>query len=573
MRALVVCRRDGSAALTDDDVRLLDRLLTPDNLESRPPRTHREHGVMSVEFNPRSSVASVGGSFCLGKTAANPSAWNVPGTGRPEGAHALVRIDDEQIELVADAVASRTLWYVLTKDLFVASTSQRAIAALLRSFEPSSASCGWMLSSGSLGPDSGWDARVARVQAGGRVRLERAGWRLAIDEAPIEFSPWTETKRRCTRRLEEAIEAALGNLSFDVDKWVLPLSGGVDSRGLLLLLGERARLRCVTWGAAGSLADPRGDPFIAGRLAARLGVPHRFFPIAISDEPRDRLIERFLVAGEGRTDQLSGYMDGFAIWRTLAEQGYEGVIRGDEAFGWTPVRSEADVRLAVGFPLLADVLDAEALAALDLPPQRIPAALMRREGESLATWRDRAYHQYRVPIVLAALTDLKCAYVEVVNPLLADEIVACTRRLPDRYRTDKRLWTNIVSRRSPPVPFAQRGAVYPLSDFVRDRATLELVLEELGTAAARDLLGSTSAGVLRRGAERLWRTAGQPRRPARRTGVVGRAHGLLAKVARRLPGGRAARRLAPEILAFRAFLAVRACTMLQRDARALAPPA
>jgi len=73
---------------------------------------------------------------------------------RPNGAYALVRGDANVVEVVTDSLASRTIWYAQTDDLFVASTSQRAIVALLGRFEFNTEVIPWMLSSGTLGPAS-----------------------------------------------------------------------------------------------------------------------------------------------------------------------------------------------------------------------------------------------------------------------------------------------------------------------------------------------------------------------------------------------------------------------------------
>jgi hypothetical protein len=649
MRALLVCARQGPARLSARDIAVLDARLRPDNLRPRAPRVLRDEGVVAVIFNPPERMDTRGASVCVGTLCAGRDAWAAPGAAVPDGSFALLRVGNGVVELVADAVASRTVWYVLTPDLFIASTSQRAVAAVLRSFELDRRAVAWMLSSGSLGPGLGWDVRASSVPAGGRARLDRANWRLAVEQSPIEIGgespssrfggdelstqtagsqpssteprgdePPIRSRLRCAfagirrdrhrRRLEHVVEQAFAGYEFDRARWVLPLSGGVDSRGILLFLDDAAHCRSVTWGVARSLEDPRSDGRVAERLARHYGLSHRFLPIEVSKEPRERLIERFLVAGEGRTDRLSGYLDGFEIWRVFAEQGCAGVIRGDEAFGWNAVRSEADVLRECGITRLDGLLGWQRRAAFGLPDQPLPPALERRAGESLAAWRDRLYQRFRLPVQLAALTDLKCAYVEVANPLLSSSVVECVRTLPDRLRTDKRLWRKIVTQRSPPIPFAARTGVYSLRDFVREPATLELMLEDLGSEAARDVLGDELAWCLYTEVERLRanddaesagngrRRAGEEqgrrisaaatRRPSARSAVgraatgryfgasVGRHGGgrmrrLLGRGARAILGAPERVAVEREILAFRAFLIVRTAAMLGRDAGAL----
>ena len=132
------------------------------------------------------------------------------------------------------------------------------------------------------------------------------------------------------------------------------------------------------------------------------------------------------------------------MWKTLFDEGFDGVIRGDHAFGSALVRSAYAVRSKTSLTTLADYFAASEIEAFELPDQRLPEALMRAPGETLAAWRDRLFRLSRIPTFLAALTDLKTAYVDVGNPLLARSVLDCVRALPDELRTDKRLWREFV---------------------------------------------------------------------------------------------------------------------------------
>ena len=67
----------------------------------------------------------------------------------------------------------------------------------------------------------------------------------------------------------------------------------------------------------------------------------------------------------------------------------------------------------------------------------IYSALLQRSGESLTVWRDTLYHEYRIPVYLAALGDLKLPYVEQMNPLLSRKILTVFRCFPDHLRKGK----------------------------------------------------------------------------------------------------------------------------------------
>ncbi|HZL94466.1 MAG TPA: asparagine synthase-related protein, partial [Vicinamibacterales bacterium] len=494
-RALLVVHRAGAerrdvAAYLD----VLNRRLTPDNVTPRKPAVAEADGVTSVVFNPSGATRIRAGSICIGALFGSSADWHRPGPLRPEGCYGVLRSDRQYVELVADATASRTVWYTLTPDLFIASTSQRAIVTLLGRFEPNPSAIAWMLSSGTLGPEAAWDLRLRQVLPGERITLDRTSWRLTHDIDPADFAPTIPSEYpHLAKQFADTLEAALRQYVFDTSKWAFLLSGGVDSRGLLSLLGPRVGIRTVTWGVSTSPRQAWNDARVARRVAAQLGLENRFFSVDLLEEPREKLIRRFLVAGEGRVANISPFVDGFGLWKRLHEEGFDGVIRGDEGFGSRFVRNEYEVRNATKLTMLEDYFHEDEIAAFGLPHQFLPWRLAPRRAETLATWRDRLYQQNRLPKFLAGLTDLQSPYVEVVNPLLAYTVLRCVRTLPDHLRTNKRLWREFAQSKSLPTPLARRSAVLPLQRFVSDTDLLTLMLAELETHQERDALG----GVLR----------------------------------------------------------------------------
>lgn len=525
----------------------------------------RADGLVSVIADPDGSARRDGAGFSIGVFEPDQQ-WSLPRAPAPEGCFALFRADDEHVELVADAAATRTIWYAKTEDLFVASTSQRAIVAMLGSFRPNPEACAWLLSSGTLGPGRGWDSRVERVAPGARVLLRRSSWRLEVRETRIAVTPPADAPdpSEQRRRLQALVDDVVGKLELDFSRWRVPLSGGVDSRGLLLALRHAPRsahaVKCITWGRRAAREEPGNDARIARELAERLGVEHEYLVVEATSEPRERFLERFLVAGEGRVDSIGGYVDGFDVWKRLREAGVEGVIRGDEAFGWKRSRTELDVRESVQLTLLEDIFGVRAARDLGLSAQRIPEALEKRPDESLPAWRDRLYQQFRLPVMLAALTDLKTPYVEVLNPFLYARVLAQARKLPDELRTDKRLWRSMVDAASPDLPYATRSAVPSPRAFVQDAEMIELILDELASARAVDLFGATAVRLVRADLE-AWLKG--------RTGVstlaasrsrIGR---FVRNAKKRLIGRLHAD---PFALAFRMLIASRMGSMLHDDA-------
>jgi hypothetical protein len=567
---LVVARHKDQPNRLDAYRDILNRKLAGDNIEPRAPLLVRQGGVAAALLNPNGGARMSGASIAIGALLSPGDDWHVPGAPLPDGSFALLRVDDGHVELAADSTASRTLWYALTDHELIASSSQRAIVTLLGSFEPNPSVLPWMLSSGTLGPTAAWDARLRRVQPGERVLLDRLAWRLTSTTAPAGFVPDTTVPRAVhLDRLRSVVEAACRTWSFDARKWVLTLSGGTDSRSLLCLLRERG-IETVTWGLPHSTEQEGNDAQIARTLARTLAIPHRFFAMESSAASAETVLERFLSAGEGRVARISGYVDGFRVWKTLFDEGYDGVIRGDEAFGSIAVSSAYAARYAASLTTLGDYFSAHEVASFELPEQSLPAALMRGHSETLPTWRDRLYQQYRVPTLLAGLTDLKTAYVEVANPLLASSVLECVRELPDELRTAKSLWRELVGAQLPNVALATRVAIPSLTDCLADRRILELLLAELSSQHASNLFAPLLRARCCAAVRSALRAAPPERREERHRPLLERAvPERLRAAVRNWRAGQ--QRLEPLVLAFRAFVAARMHSLLALDAAT--PPA
>jgi hypothetical protein len=564
---LVASRFPGQPSQLAARCALLNRALAGDNIEPHRPSFVRRNGVSAALLNPSGGTRMQGASIAIGTLLdADDDDWHVPGAALPDGSFALLRADEDEVELAADNAGSRTIWYALTDDELIASSSQRAIVNLLGSFEPNRNVLPWMLSSGTLGPTDGWDARLKRVQAGERVVLDRAHWRVrSTKEAPAFIPDRSLSRAAHLERLKAAVADACDRWSFDAEKWVLTLSGGADSRSLLYLLRDRG-IDTVTWGLPESGEQDGSDAQIARQVARALAAPHRFFTIEPHGREPELVLERFLAAGEGRVDRISGYVDGFDVWKTLFDDGYGGVIRGDEAFGWVPVQSAYAVRAATNLATLADYFSPQELATFELAEQPLPEDFTRASGETLATWRDRLYQQARIPTFLAALTDLKTAYLEIGNPLLARSVLECVRAMPDELRTDKPLWREIVGAQLPDVALAKRVAIPTVTDFLNDRRVLQLLQDELASEHAAALLAPALRARCCAALQAAARAAGRTTRRGdwRHSALAAVIPKPVRAIVRNWRANQPS--INPLVLAFRAFIAARMHEMLRADA-------
>lgn len=482
-KAIYVCRRSG--AITHEDSWRIGKVckeLEPDNISAEQPVVAECGDVVYGISNPVHSFRQDKGSLLVGQLIGDADGWaNFQKV--LDGSFALFRNNSDQLQVVADATASRTIWYYKDDDVFVASTSQRAIILFIGSFTFNRSVISWILSTGTLGPGASWDTRIQRLPPDATLNLDKKCWVLHKDEKRIEFRADSEGDHSAL--LTETIRASFTGLKdLAPEDWVIPLSGGYDSRAILYFLQEQRtneNLEAITWGLESAVNRPRTDAAVAKKVADRFGVRHRYFPTDDREEDSvETIVERFIRCGEGRIDHISGYTDGFRIWKTLFENGVRGVVRGDEGFGWVAVGSPAAVRMTTGCALCTDYSNLqEIVEVLELPRQELPDDLMQRADESLEAWRDRLYHAYRLPTLLAALSDLKLGYVEQIAPLVSRTILQCVRRLPDSLRTNKRLFRQVVDRMVPDIEYATEGATGGRKDILRKQRFVEFLEREI----------------------------------------------------------------------------------------------
>lgn len=370
---------------------------------------------------------------------------------------ATLRLDSPSIRITAPKVAWRTLWVCQDEHVTVVATSLRQCAFLLGGLQPDEHSPTQFLLTGTLGPERSWDHRVRQLQGGESVEIDfrDGGLRRGqpVSEGKPESSELSEPAART--ELADRIRDSLTSKLADTDGWVLPLSGGHDSRGLLLMLPEP--LPTITWGSAASRNDRHSDTWVAGELAAATGASNRFIEISEEMAEPELALTNFVAASEGRSDHIDAYADGLRSWRSLAADGVTGIVRGDECFGWVDRRTELGVRRSVGALGLADLIETD--RTREIVDRHSLWQLPRSPDQSLAAWRDELYRSFRVPSVLAPLTEIKANFVDVVCPLLEPEVVSMATSLRDDQRTDKRVFAKLVEQLSPPVPFATRSSL------------------------------------------------------------------------------------------------------------------
>jgi len=471
-------------------VQLICEELTPDNIKSKP-EIHSFENVIYGLISPNSTITRNNKNILLGNLFGQDIDWEKSGT-NPDGNFAIFRCNNNKIEVVTDCLGTRAIWYYMDENVFIASTSQVAIIKYLNNFEFDDQIIPWMLSNGSLGPISSWDKRLKKMPGDACLTLNTNEWTLTKKVIPVSFEPLKESKEVIKSALENCLIATFKTMEINLKKWAVTLSGGHDSRAILLLLKKYSKLKSssintITWGIKKSLEDNASDINVAQIVAKAIDTNHKTVFTEKKDENIENIIKRFLINGEGRIDHITGYLDGFLIWKNIYERGIEGIIRGDEVFGYNKIYSPLIIRSFMGLNLCKDFNNLKKYQFINELNQNIPEYLQKANNESLSTWKDRIFQLYRIPYIQSSLADLKYPYIEQINPFLSRKIIYFTRKMPDKFREDKKLFKEIMKEYDIDIPYSKRDSNASLKEVLHELTWVNLIKSELTSPYAQNI--------------------------------------------------------------------------------------
>jgi asparagine synthetase B (glutamine-hydrolysing) len=490
-KGLLLCFKQKSKLQFSSFFEDLTQRIKPDNLSTCESYIHHDddNKVFSYIYNPILSKEPQGSSFLLG--FANDTTDNLfePLSACPDGTFALFRANKNYVEILSDFTASRTIWFYYDEDFFIASTSQRIIISFLGNFSPNTKAISWMLCSGTLGPGEAWDKRLQYLPANSRIILDRKSWNVKFDlGSGYVFQPAQQTKKQHKSTLKDSVKQSVQSINYINTKCTLALSGGMDSRSILYYLKDSSKIDTITWGLKSSMNELDSDAALSKQLAQHCNLSHEYVETDFQTNSLPTILNRFLVAGEGRIDHLSGYMDGLALWSKLSLK-KRIVIRGYDALGRKPpVANSYQARRVSGLILTEDYSSSVIPEIYYLSERDLPKNLSRRTHESLEDWRDRLWLEVRTPFVTAALDDIKSAYVEVVNPLLCKRVVEAVLDLPIELRTNKKLFSEIVSEMFLGIPFAKKSSVQMVNSILDSKNSRIFLRKSLYQAKGKGIL-------------------------------------------------------------------------------------
>ena len=408
------------------------------------------------------------------------------GNPAPDGVAAFIRYDqNNNLEILTNKTASRTIWYYFDDKEFIASTSQRAIINILGNYQHNDLATSWLISSGNLGPGISWDKRIKHLDYSSSIFLN--------------FQEWSSKLRRnedfglnnhgsgSEKKLRDILTKSFEDIQLSETKNVLTLSGGYDSRYVSEMLRMNGvEFDVMTWGIPASLKEKDTDGYIAKAIAEKKGYKFHFYNVAWKEQTNfEEFVKNFVSAGEARIDHLANYMDNFAMWKDVAEKGFDVVIRSDEVFGWIPVADEKNVRMLMEMSYLGDFNNFENTDFYGMEKIKIPEQYLRRDEESLSTWRDRLFNIYRQTFVQAALHDLYYPFVEMVNPLFSNEIVDYVRTFNDNERTNKKLYVKAIDDYVNFLPVASRSSYPTRENVLRSKGAVSYFRNTLSNSDAK----------------------------------------------------------------------------------------
>lgn len=465
------------------DASLLEKIniaISPDNININNSIYHACGNNVIVIMNPMQECSEIKNPYY------HDSFLAMSAVDDEYGSYAKFFVSEEKIEICSDVVGSKTIWYYFDDKNFFASTSQRAIIWILNSFQLNPFAVDIFIQTGCLGFGYSWDKRIKQCNINENVVLSSSDWTLKRTKIPTDgFSAAHIGKSKYKTLLKEAIDASFVDFDKSLEKAILPLSGGYDSRYIMLkLIDNGLKPRTITWGHPGSINDPHNDASVASRLAHHFGLQHEYVSTYVPDESLRMRLDRFLRLGECRVENVNAYLDGFALWGKLNRDGLKSVIRGDEVFGWSHVVTNRDVRNANKLLLTVDY---ENGTLSDNPYFKLehdftPYAKKRNEG--IEDWRDRLYQEYMCPFFYSPLNYMKSKYIQVYTPYYSERIVRAIRKIPGALRTGKRLFKEIVEDRFDRVPIATHPANIQFDDFFNSSEFNELMKSSLDNKLA-----------------------------------------------------------------------------------------
>jgi len=407
------------------------------------------HSDLNIDIN----------SGCLGFVSSQN--WNEEGV-TPDGNFFIYKTGIESIELLSDYCSTRSIWYYHNPgEYFCFSSFQLPLILFKGVFNFNKKVTSWMLSTGCLGPNNSWDQDIKLLPRLTSLKFIHTEDKVTLSSYNVIAPNDVPTKEsELVEYFDNYLKKGFEKIVMPVKSTALLLSGGGESRLLLWYLGIKHKLQTITWTTPASEKVLGSDVQIAKALSTKYNVPHTIFYLKNESLPPKEILNRFLKYGEGRVDHISGYMDGFELWKKIQNSGISSIIRGDHNFGRYKSTNYTISRKLVGAQWVDDF---ENLKKYKLN-QEINDYVKPSRGESPMSYTYRLAIDFRHPLINSALNDFKLNFSEVNNPLLNNSMVSLSTVLPQYMMKNKRLTKKRNKINIPDIPIATSVSIESLKN-------------------------------------------------------------------------------------------------------------
>lgn len=358
------------------------------------------------------------------------------------------------------------------------------------------------LSHGHLLADQTWLDGVHAIPPGTVLRVEsdgRTSSKSFFELGPTGSTGPDEGDEAYRRALAEHLRTAVARRFRGGQGLVLPLSGGIDSRGILGCLLELGAndLRTVTWGTEDQTVD--SDAWVAGRLARRFGTEHTFLRRESSNlRGNVREMTRRI---DATTDDPAMHPFELQTMRRIRDQlGGVRLMRGDECFGYGGAAfSDQEAFARVGLFQLSAAGDVQKLlhddqleAAIESSREVLSRIAAGCRPSDFTDRKDTYYATQRLRHYLNRSSYYKLTVMNLQNPWLDRQLLEFIWSVPTRYRVDKQLFTRTLDEMYPDLMAEPVASAHSLEDWgaeIRRGAELHDYLAERLVAGV-DSLGA-----------------------------------------------------------------------------------
>ncbi len=273
-------------------------------------------------------------------------------------------------------------------------------------------------------------------------------------------------KREAIETLHQLLEEAIVGQWQRAENPGILLSGGIDSRYILLTVAEcvenTTKLKTICWGE--NFKKSGSDIDVSVKLARRLGTQHIL--VRRHEKNVRSAFTNMFYAQSGMTDSAFIHADELDICKELREKhGIYSLIRGDHSFGGSQERKTIQHGLLdLGMSLTRHIANRDKwFNGRDNSYYDSYSQVLTKLISPLANdpnmMRDTLRFRERVPMYLQYINYFKYHYLEVFNPFLDRILLDISTTIPCRYRSKKRMLKDCYRHRFPEyenVPLARK---------------------------------------------------------------------------------------------------------------------